>query len=198
MSGVSWETFEGLADRTRGGRLSFDDGELEIMSPSFHHEDYAERLADLVAALGEAMGGDPIALGLTTWKAPGARKGAEADSAFYLDPVKLRATEALVASREEDITKFPAPDLVIEVDLRRPDADWSAIYAAIGAIEVWEFDGKTVRIRRLGENRAYADARRSGWFPVGPAEILEAIERSPRGMTARRRAMREFATNLLK
>ena len=191
MSGVSWQAFEGLAERTRGGRLVYDGGELEIMSPSFHHEDYAVRLADLVIALGEAMGGDPVVLGSTTWKATEARKGVEADSAFYLDPAKLTDVEAKV-------TPLPAPDLVIEVDLRRPDADRSAIYAAIGAVEVWEFNGETVRIRRLTSHGAYADVDRSGWFPIGPAEVMDAVERFSQGAMARRRAMREFAARLVK
>ncbi len=196
MSGVSWEAFEGLADRTRGGRLAYDDGELEIMSPSFYHEDFGGSLKDLVVALGEATGIGVIELGSTTWKAPRAKKGVEADSAFYLDPAKLAAAEGPMEAGEKDITKFPAPDLVIEVDLRSPDADRSAIYAAIGAVEVWEFDGESARIRRLLPTGAYADAYRSGWFPIGPAEILDAVGRSPREAASRRRAMREFAVRL--
>ena len=34
LSGVDWATFEGLSERTRGGRIVYDDGELEIMSPN--------------------------------------------------------------------------------------------------------------------------------------------------------------------
>ncbi len=32
--GIDWETFEGIANRTRGGRLTYDGGELQIKSPS--------------------------------------------------------------------------------------------------------------------------------------------------------------------
>jgi len=196
LSGIDWETFDGIANRTRGGRVRYSDGELEIISPSLRHEDFGDRLRDLVAAFCGAMGIEAMALGSTTWKAPSALKGVEADAAFYLDSGKVAASSAGLDAAEEDVTKLPAPDLVIEIDMRRPDADRSAVYAAVGAVEIWEFDGAAIRIRRLRPNGSYVEVLRSGWFPVTAQEIATAIADAPRSNTARRRFLRAFTTRM--
>jgi Uma2 family endonuclease len=197
LSGIDWKTFERIADRTRGGRISYDDGELEIMSPSIHHEDYGSHLRIFVEVFCEALDIEALAVGSTTWKAPGPNKGIEADAAFYLDPAKLPAVVALKTRGEKDITRYPAPDLVIEIDMRRPDQDRLGIYAAIGAVEVWEFDGETIRIRRLGPDGSYADGDRSGWFPVSAGEIGAVLLEGTQGVLARRKSMRAFVAELL-
>ncbi len=200
MSGIGWETFEGIADRTRGGRVRYDDGELEIMSPSIQHEGFGDCLRDLVAALTEHLGIDEIGVGSTTWKSPGVKKGAEADAAFYLDPAKLPAVIELKARGEKEITKYPPPDLVIEIeiDMRRPDGSRPGVFAAVGAVELWEFNGRTARIRRLGPNRSYVDADHSGWLKVTPALIERAVREAPPLGTVRRRWLRTFVADHLK
>jgi len=197
LSGIDWRTFEGIADRTRGGRITYDGGELEIMSPSRRHEGFTGRMRDLVAILSAAMGIEEIGLGSTTWKSPLANKGSEADAAFYLDPSKFPIVAGLDDEGEEDITRFPPPDLMIEIDMRSPAKDRLAVYAAIGAVEVWEFNGKTVRIRRLGPDGTYADVDRSGWLRISSALIATAIRDAPLGDEARRRWMRAFVARHL-
>jgi Uma2 family endonuclease len=196
MSGISWETFEGIADRSRGGRVRYDNGELTIMSPSYFHEDYLACLRDLVAAVCEGMGLEATEAGSTTWKNKPGMKGVEADASFWFDVAKRESVEALRDAGVKDIARYPSPDLAIEIDLRSAEPDRLGVYAAVGAVEVWEFDGLAVVVRRLGPGGQYAEADRSIWLPISAGEITRAIAEAPRGNVSRRKWMREFAAGL--
>jgi len=198
LSGVSWKTFEGLSNRTRGGRLTYDRGELEIISPGIYHEDYGGRLRDFVSIAAELLGIKVLPLGSTTWKAPEKKKGVEADSAFYLDPIKVAEGLAWMERGEKAITRFPKPDLVIEIDMRRPSPNRRRIYAAIGAVEVWSFNSKRLVIEQLCEDGTYARSDSSRWFPIPAKEICRAIlDPNPMEEASRRKATREFASRFL-
>jgi len=198
LSGVSWKTFEGLSNRSRGGRLTYDSGELEIMSPSIYHEDYGGRLRDLVSIAAEILGIKVLSVGSTTWKAPVKKKGIEADAAFYLDPVKVAAGLALMERGDRDITRFPTPDLAIEIEMRRPGRNRRRIYAAVGAVEVWSFNGKRLVIERIQEDGRYEGRDSSGWFPISAEAIRQAIlDRTPMDEAARRQATRDVVVGVL-
>jgi Uma2 family endonuclease len=198
LSGVSWKTFEGLARRSRGGRLTYDAGELEIISPSIYHEDFGARLRELVFIAAERIGIRVLGVGSTTWKAPAKMKGVEADAAFYLDPRKVNDGLACMKRGEKQISQFPPPDLIIEIDMRRPSRSRRRIYAAIGAVEVWLFDGKRLVIEQLGENGEYSQAVASRWFPI-PAELIcrTILDPTPMDETSRRHATREFVARFV-
>src|SRR5262245_10894680 len=68
LYGIRWETYEALlADMThRGPRLTYDEGSLQIMTPLFRHENYAEVLGRLVDILAEELDIDYRAAGSTT------------------------------------------------------------------------------------------------------------------------------------
>jgi Uma2 family endonuclease len=192
LSGIDWATFEGIADRTRGGRITYHNGELEIMSPSIRHEDFGDCLRELVSVLIEFLGIEYIPVGSTTWKTRKKNAGKEADSSFYFEPAKLPAVVALKTRGEKDITKYPAPDLVIEIDMRPPSKDRLAIIAKIGAVELWEFDGKAARIRRLGPKQSYVDVDRFGWVKITASQIVTVIRDAPPYGGQRRPWMRNF------
>ena len=71
LHGVSWEQYEAL-DALRGEssvpRLTYLDGELELMSPSRHHETDKSLLGRLVVAYAEEIGIDLNAYGSWTLK----------------------------------------------------------------------------------------------------------------------------------
>lgn len=200
MSGIDWATFEGIANRSRGGRVCYSDGELEIMSPSFYHEDFGRRLGDLVIAFCDALDIGVIETGSTTWKNSVFEKGVEPDASFYLDDAKIESFRRLTKAEERDSSRFPSPDLAIEIDIRRPSKERSEVYAAIGVIEVWEFNGEKIRIRRLGPKGSYKTVNRSGWFPISALDIqgLLLSEAPADAAPARRRSMRAFVDRILK
>ncbi|ODU02272.1 MAG: hypothetical protein ABS79_00685 [Planctomycetes bacterium SCN 63-9] len=199
LSGIDWAGFEAIARRTRGGRITYDRGELEIMSPGRRHENHRHALADLILMLCRSLGMDLVAQGSTTLHAGNEQgRGIEPDESFVFDPAKLALVEALDEAGEADMSRFPSPDLIIEIDMRRPTRDRLAVYETIGAVEVWEFDGKTVRILVQSLDGGYAASERSGHFPVRADRLGKFLATGlPVRFAARERKLKEFVAELL-
>ena len=144
VQGVSWDTYACLladfADSS-GTRMAYDQGTLEIMAPSFKHEQAADLLADVVKAVAEARSLDVVPAGSSTFKREDVERGFEPDASFYLQhaaDVRGRATI--------DLAVDPPPDVIIEIDLTHPSLDKFPIYAALGVPEVWRYDGQQMHI----------------------------------------------------
>jgi Uma2 family endonuclease len=200
LSGIDWAGFEAIARRTRGGRITYDKGELEIMSPGRRHENHRHALAELVLILCRSLGMDLIAQGSTTLHAGDEQgRGIEPDEAFVFDPAKLALVEALHEAGEEDMSRYPSPDLVIEIDMRRPARDRLAVYETIRAVEVWEFDGKAVRILVRNPGGGYTVSERSVHFPVTADQLGRLMAAGlPVRFEARQRVLQAFVAKLLK
>jgi len=86
LSGISWELYERLRDNeeNRHVRMVYDDGRLELMSPSPDHEAIKELICDMIKAFTEELGIAQRSLGSTTWKRPDLAKGLEPDGCFYI------------------------------------------------------------------------------------------------------------------
>lgn len=86
-SRCSWETYERLllenVDST-APRFTFDQGWLEIMSPSLEHERVNSALRTLICALADQLGQDHLEVGSTTFRRADLQRGFEPDCAFYL------------------------------------------------------------------------------------------------------------------
>jgi Uma2 family endonuclease len=108
MRNVSWETYEGLLAANASAsspRMTYDQGELEIMSPSFKHEDLNEFLAEVVVIVAEEWGIEFKRLGSTTFRRRDLKRGADPDCCFYIQRV-----EAIRGKDEVDLLIDPAPD----------------------------------------------------------------------------------------
>jgi Uma2 family endonuclease len=70
LGDLRWETFEALLDDLGEprGRLAYDQGLLEIMSPSFEHEGITGLLGHLVGVLAEELDIPIRTVGMTTLK----------------------------------------------------------------------------------------------------------------------------------
>jgi Uma2 family endonuclease len=198
MTGISQDCLKGIADRDGGGRITYDDGEVEIMSPGRRHEKHRHALAEFVEIACDSRGIDLVALGSTTLFGGDATRAIEPDEAFLLDPAKLARVGALDAAGEDDMTRYPSPDLVIEIDMRSPPRDRLKIYSAVGAVEVWEFDGETLVILRRNPRGIYKASARSGWLPVSATRLGDFVAGElPFMRAARQRAIREFVKGLI-
>src|ERR1700683_507304 len=91
MHNVSWETYEGLlfanADAS-SPRITYDQGELEIMSPSLKHEKLKEVLGGVVELVAGEWEVDLERLGSTTSRRRDLERGAEPDCCFYIQNVE--------------------------------------------------------------------------------------------------------------
>jgi len=149
LPGVRWCTYEALLadmDNTSAARLAYDHGTLEIMVPSFSHEQLNRLLAAIVEALAMSMHLDFINAGSTTFKREDVARGFEPDSCFYLQHV-----DAVRGHTAIDLATDPPPDLLIEIDLTHPSLDKLPIYAMLGVPEVWRYDGQHMLIYHLGD-----------------------------------------------
>ena len=191
-----WSTYESLRQASEQNRvfLSYDRGELEIMSPSPHHEWYAFELGQFVVTISREMG-LPIRPGqMMTLRRPDLVRGIEADQCFWIAHEREMRTKMQI-----DFTVDPPPDLFIEVEISRSLVDRLAICAALGIPEVWRFDGTALTVLELGDDQTYRERSHSRWFPaIDLPGMLPFLEPSDdRDYHQRSEAFREWVVGQL-
>jgi Uma2 family endonuclease len=174
LSNVDWRTYERLlrvfAER-RTIRLTYDRGELEIMSPLPEHESDADMLGRFVVVLTEELGLPIKAGGSTTLRRRRKRRGLEPDRCWWIaNEPRMRGKRTL------DLRIDPPPDLAIEVDVTSSSLNRMGIYAALGVVEVWRIDGPVLTFHVLGTSGKYTERSHSLAFPlVTPADLLSFL-----------------------
>ncbi len=190
LSDVPWEDYVRLRDipASRNVRMTYDEGSLELMSPSKLHERIAELLGRLIAAWTEERAIPVHGCGTTTFRREDRQKGLEPDKCYYIQHL------AEVRDREQlDLTMDPPPDLVIEVDVTSPSRRRFPIYARLGVPEVWLWQDGRLRFFLLNETGRYAVADDSAGLPGFPQWIAEQLvaQRLEKDDTALVREFRE-------
>jgi Uma2 family endonuclease len=169
LYGVSWETYEhlltDLADCSVP-RMTFDQGVLEIMSPTAEHEEYKHMLALLVEMVAVELNINLRGLGSTTFKRPDLQKGFEPDSCFY-----IQSAPRIRGKRHIDLPQDPPPDLLIEIDMTSSSINRFALFAEVGVPEVWRHDGSRVQIFAL-VGKEYVEVEKSIAFPLLTNEVI--------------------------
>jgi Uma2 family endonuclease len=157
---ISWEIFDALSNSDCGGaRFAYNQGYLEIMSPSIGHERFHHYLGRMIEALAEELNIPLLSAGSTTLKLELKQKGAEADECYYL------AHEAEMRDKLHlDLSVDPPPELALEVDLAHSSLDKLEIYAALGVSELWIYDGEVIAVYRLQEDNAFSKLNHSPTF----------------------------------
>lgn len=174
---VSWTTFAALAAESRGGRLTYDRGRLEIMSPSLGHENVKSLVCRFIETFAEERGIDLVAAGSVTLARDDLDRGIEADACYFFGSrTRLRSRDTI------DLSVDPPPELAVEVDLSRSSLDKLGIYAAVGVVELWRTDGKTIEILHLGPD-GYHPADQSGLLPGFPREAAVRLLANRAGMS---------------
>jgi Uma2 family endonuclease len=175
LHGISWELYERLRDDEANWsvRMSYVDGDLELMSPSQSHSEMEWRLGCLLIEVCEILDRKCKPLGPTTWKNPGMKKAKEADGCFYL------ANYEKIRHKKINLTVDHPPDLAVKVEVSRSALDSLKIYAAIGVPEVWRFDGDVFRIHLLQPDGHYVEIDESLALPfLKPVEVLDWMRRA--------------------
>ncbi|MEL7356914.1 MAG: Uma2 family endonuclease [Cyanobacteria bacterium J06560_6] len=161
LRGLSWEAYMQFLEAlpsSRGSKLTYDNGLLEITMPLEDHE-FAGRLIErFILTLVEVSGLRIKTMGSTTLNYPYLRKGAEPNNAYYIQ------NQYLVKGRNVDLSIDPPPDLVVEVDITHTDIKKNKFYAGLGVPEFWRFNGKAWRIYQLQED-VYVEVTLSPTFP---------------------------------
>jgi Uma2 family endonuclease len=178
MHGLGWWQFEAmLAIRgdQAGVRLSYLQGDLEIMSPSRTHEIIKKSLARLVEAYAEERGMFFNGLGSMTMKNPAAERGAEPDECYVVGGPSAH------------------PDLAIEVIWTSGGLDKRRLYAGLGVRELWEWRDGRIEVLVL-RGAVWATVARSELLPdLDLALVARLIERDDQTQAVRelRAALRQ-------
>ena len=174
LSHVDWKVYLRLRhafDIHRGVRMTYDRGELEIMSPLLKHDDDAAILERFVVVLTEELGLPIKHGGSTTLKRRKRQKGIEADRCYW-----IANAARMAGKRELDLRTDPPPDLAIEVDVTHSSLDRMSIYAALNVPEVWRVEGDLITFDFLDADGVYRSLDRSRWFPIlAPADLLRFL-----------------------
>jgi len=176
LHNVSWETYlrllEDLGDHS-SPRVTYDNGELELMSPTLEHEELNRTIARFVEAVAIALDLDIRAAGSTTFSRQDLQRGFEPDSAFY-----LKSAPVIRGKTKLDLTTDPPPDLVLEIDITSRSRRKLPIYAALGVEEIWRYHNADLDILLL-EGDHYIVAKSSKSFPfVTGKDVLRFTELS--------------------
>jgi Uma2 family endonuclease len=173
LHGVPWQTYLELRDAPENEHvhMTYNQGKLEMMSPSTTHEQYAYLISRLIDAWTEELEIDVQSCRTVTFKREDLQRGLEPDNCYYV------ANEAVVRSKRElDLAVDPPPDLAVEVDLCGDTREKLAIYAAFGVPEVWWFDGRHLQVFVLAADGRYQERRCGAIFPnLSLTEIEEVL-----------------------
>jgi Uma2 family endonuclease len=175
LPGVSFATYDALVTEIEGRRrlrITYNHGEMEIMSPSQGHERGKTLMGRMIETLTEELGIPVMSVGSTTFKDELKDCGLEPDECYYVQ------NEAKVRGRKIQIGHDPPPDLVVEVDITTSVIDRFPIYAALGFPEIWQYVEGDIVVHLLQQNGQYAVADKSQALPTVPVKkLIEHLDR---------------------
>ncbi len=191
LTDVSWEEYEQLLanlGNSYGVRISYDQGRLEIMSPSLDHEMYKELILGLARIVAEESGLTLESRGSTTFKHEQFAGGAEPDTCFY-----VQNAGRIIGRNRIDLKTDPPPDIVVEIDVAHQSTSKFPFYASLGVPELWRYDERHAQIYHLMEQR-YVEMPASRAFPILTGEVLSRfLEQSKaEGQSKTLRVFREW------
>ena len=169
LDNISWETYERLLREvdSRHVRLTYDNGDLEIMTLSLGHESAGRLLGVLVRLLAMELQMPFKGGGSTTMRRKIKRTGLEPDECFW-----FQNEPAMRGKKKWQAAHDPPPDLAIEMDITHSSMDRMGIYAALRVPEVWRCTRKSLKAYRLHEAGTYQVEEGSALLPFVPLDEI--------------------------
>lgn len=165
LRGISWAQYRALA-AARGEsavpRLTWVNGVLEIMSPSYEHEGIKTRIGRLLEAWSEERG---LALeGFGSWTLGSGRRrgGLEPDECYVR------------ADRLPRGTRPKRPDLALEVVWTHGGLDKLEVYRRLDVPEVWVWERGAITVWTLG-SEGYVRSEASAVLPGIDVAFLASL-----------------------
>ena len=172
LHNIAWDLYERLLESnpdSSSPRLTYDQGELEAMSPSAEHERLNRAIQLLVSLVAYELGIRISSLGSTTFRRQEIQRGFEPDSCFYVQNL-----DRVRGKRTIDLRIDPPPDLVVEIDISSPSIPKLPIFAEFGVPEVWRHADGVLQILALQEGQ-YVPASVSRVLPSVTAAALNEL-----------------------
>ena len=127
IRGVGWQGYQALLTMVADQpvRITYDRGDVELMSLLYKHKRNKSLLARMVEILTEELDIPMIAVGATTLQREDLDRGLEADASFYVaDITRIKDKHKL------DMRCDPPPDLAIEIEITRSALDRLGVYGS--------------------------------------------------------------------
>lgn len=173
LSSIDWPTYLLFSDKLgeRQVRITYDRGEMELMTLSPEHERSKHLLVLLLAVIAEEVDIEVAGFGSMTCRREDLERGFEPDECYWI------AHAPQVRGRTHiDLTTDPPPDLALEIEISRSFLDRLGVCAKLRIPEVWRWNGETLKILLLGEDGKYVESDRSRAFPfLPPAELTRFL-----------------------
>lgn len=170
FSCVPWSAYEFVsrAFEDRHIRITFDQGDLEVMTLTHEHESSRKVLGRLIDMLTFVLHIRIHSGGSTTLCREILEKAIEPDECYWIQ------NEPLMRGRSDyNIESDPPPDLGVEVDIIPSSINRMGIYAALSVPEVWRVKRGSLSVHHLGVNGLYTEASRSRAFPFLPMDAVQ-------------------------
>lgn len=167
--GVKWEEYEALLEQAReaaGLRISYDCGDLTVMTLSSEHENYSRFFESLMTVIRLRRNINVRSFGSATMRKQEKNKGNEPDACFY-----VQNAPALGNRLQIDFATDPPPDVAVEIDVHHDSASKLPIYAVLKVPEIWRYDGEQLVVLHLKQDH-YIDQDVSLAFPMLSGRIL--------------------------
>jgi Uma2 family endonuclease len=184
LPSVSWSEFETLLKElgsNRTTRLTYDRGQLEMMTPLPEHDRCNRLIESLVMVLVDELRLSIEPMLPIFLKAGDRQRAAELDAGYYLQTLASHSHPT-----EVDLTQQPPPDLVVEIAINKSTLDKLKIYADLGIPEIWRYITKvgddvlkgSLLIYQL-QDYQYVQRESSVAFPMLSSDrILQFIQQS--------------------
>lgn len=173
---VGWESYEKIVDalNEQHVRVTYDRGDLELMSPPPVHEAIKVWFRHFLLSLAEELELPFHGIGGPTIRRRDRDRGLEPDDGYYFASGKKVVDWATL-----NLDRDPPPDLALEIDVTCSDLDRMGVYAGLGVPEVWRVDGDEWHIHLLKADGTYWESSSSAAVPYLPiAEIMPLMQQT--------------------
>jgi Uma2 family endonuclease len=174
LSGISWKMYRQLRKLPENYniRMTYDRGELEIMSPSAEHEGIASLVGDLIKIWALELRIPMRSCRTMTIRRSALKRGFEPDNCYY-----VQHEPEMWNKKKINFKTDPPPDLAVEVEVSRKLLNKIEIYLAFRVPELWCCNGSTLKVYELCKEGKYAARDASICFPGFPIAKVEEILR---------------------
>ena len=174
LHGVPWKIYRRLREMPENNniRMTYDRGELEIMSPSAEHEGIAYLIGKLIDVWTMELNVPIRSCRTMTIRRSALDCGFEPDNCYY-----VQHEPQMWNKKNIRFTTDPPPDLAVEVETTRSLLNKMEVYAAFGVPELWRWRGNALTVLALSPEGQYVARPTSICFPAFPIARTEDIVR---------------------
>ena len=167
---TTWNDYETLLREVGEAshlRISYDKGNLKIMTLSSIHENYSALVQNFLSHLSLQKRIKILNYKSATMKVTKDLKGVEPDGCFY-----VQSADKLPNKLRIDFAQDPMPDIILEIDIYHDSKSKFDIYATFGVQEIWRYNGEKFEIYELKKSGEYKQIKQSKSLPILTAKVL--------------------------